>query len=148
MTRINSAIHPKRLTDEHLLAEHREIKRLPYVLRQAIEKGSIGNIPQRFALGTGHVRFFLDKMAFILDRYRALREECVKRGFNVEDYSGNWNGLPQCYRKEYIPTTVEREMLEKRISVRLKESSKACWHYYGERITADEAVRILNDNQQ
>lgn len=29
MTRINSAINVKNLTDEHLLAEHREIKRLP-----------------------------------------------------------------------------------------------------------------------
>jgi hypothetical protein len=28
MTRINSAIDPSRLTDEHLLAEHREIKRI------------------------------------------------------------------------------------------------------------------------
>ena len=29
MTRINSAISVRRLTDEHLLAEHREIKRVP-----------------------------------------------------------------------------------------------------------------------
>ena len=48
MTRINSAIHVKCLTDEHLLAEHREIKRLPYCLRKAIVSGSIYKIPVKF----------------------------------------------------------------------------------------------------
>ena len=46
MTRINSAIPVKCLTDEHLLAEHREIKRLPYCLRKAIVSGSIDKIPE------------------------------------------------------------------------------------------------------
>lgn len=39
MTRINSAINVKYLTDEHLLAEHREIKRMPYCLNIAIRSG-------------------------------------------------------------------------------------------------------------
>lgn len=55
MTRINSAIPVKNLTDEHLLAEHREIKRLPYFLSKAIQSGSINNIPEKFTLGKGHV---------------------------------------------------------------------------------------------
>ena len=50
MTRINSAISVNRLTDEHLLAEHREIKRMPYCLRKAIDSGSINKIPERFML--------------------------------------------------------------------------------------------------
>ena len=42
MTRINSGIPVKSLTDEHLLAEHREIKRLPYYIRRIVN-GEIKN---------------------------------------------------------------------------------------------------------
>ena len=89
MTRINSAISVNRLTDEHLLAEHREIKRMPYCLRRAIDSGSINKIPERFTLGAGHVRFFLDKGEFTFNRYGSLLKECRKRGFDVQDYSQN-----------------------------------------------------------
>ena len=68
MTRINSAINVKNLTDEHLLAEHREITRVPFVLRNAIRTGSVNNIPEKFTLGKGHVLFFIDKIKFIRHR--------------------------------------------------------------------------------
>ena len=58
MTRINSAIPVKCLTDEMLLAEHKEIKRLPSVLSKAIHCNSINKIPNKFCLGNGHVKFF------------------------------------------------------------------------------------------
>ena len=34
MTRINAGIPPKKLTNRHLLAEHREIKRIPNVIKK------------------------------------------------------------------------------------------------------------------
>jgi hypothetical protein len=34
MTRINTGIPPKELTDKHLLAEHREIKRIPNCIKK------------------------------------------------------------------------------------------------------------------
>lgn len=55
MTRINSAIPVKYLIDEMLLAEHREIKRLPSVLSKAIHCNSINKIPNKFCLGTGNL---------------------------------------------------------------------------------------------
>lgn len=65
MTRINSAIPVKHLTDEMLLAEHREIKRLPTVLSKAVQCNSLSKAPNKFCLGTGHVKFFLNKMLFV-----------------------------------------------------------------------------------
>ena len=59
MTRINSASPVEHLTDEHLLAEHREIKRLPSVLKKANTQTI--KIPAKFCLGPGHVKFFLNK---------------------------------------------------------------------------------------
>lgn len=64
MTRINSAIPVENLTDEHLMAEHREISRLPGCLLRAIKSGSINKVPKEFTLGKGHVTFFVDKSSF------------------------------------------------------------------------------------
>ena len=75
MTRINCAIPVRCLTNEHLLAEHREIKRLPKCLEKSIISGSIKDIPKEFCLGTGHILFFLDKMTFIKERYKEIYNE-------------------------------------------------------------------------
>lgn len=125
MTRINSNISIKKLTDEHLLAEHREIKRLPACLRKAIQCNSINNIPNEFKLGTGHVKFFLNKQKFIYNRYEKIHEELINRGLNVEDYSNNWKEfIGTEYFNDYEPTDKEYELLKQRISERIKSSSK------------------------
>jgi hypothetical protein len=119
MTRINSAIPVKSLTDEHLLAEHREIKRLPSVLYKSIAANTIDKLPSSFCLGTGHVKFFLNKMLFIKKRYQQLHEECLNRGFNVEDYSSNFDNIPSSFNNDYNPTEEERKLLIERITIRL-----------------------------
>ena len=153
MTRINSAIAVRNLTDEHLLAEHRQIKRLPYYLDKACQSGSINRIPKEFTLGKGHVLFFLNKQDFISKRYKLLHDECVARGFNVADYSNNWFGLDfywkylshslTSYWWDYQPTDKERNLLMKRITERIMGSSKKCFHYYGEPISKDKAIELL-----
>ena len=143
MTRINSAIPVKNLTDEHLLAEHREIKRLPWCMDNAIETGSIYNIPDKFTLGKGHVLFFLDKQRFICSRYIAIREELIKRGFKVTNFVCNWAGIEPIYYKDYTPTSEERNLLIERITERIMNSPKKCFHYYGKAISKEQAVEIL-----
>lgn len=146
MTRINSAISVRYLTDEHLLAEHREIKRMPYYLRKAISSGSIKNIPEKFTLGTGHVSFFLDKGQFTLDRYCAIWQECKKRGFNVKDYSGEWMYYIIDRMNNYTPVEEEKNMLIERISERIKQSSKTAWHYYRHKISKEQAILLLKNS--
>lgn len=90
MTRINYGILPKHLPDKLLLAEHREIKRIPKVFEKALSSGSINKIPKQFTLGKGHVLYFIDKPYYTYNRYRELYKECISRGFQVEDYSNNW----------------------------------------------------------
>jgi len=145
MTRINSAIHVRCLTDEHLLAEHREIKRLPYCLQKAIKSGSINNIPEKFVLGRGHVTFFLDKMEFARQRYRAIHTECHLRHFWVEDYEDNFvYGVPDEYQNDYQPTDEERRLLVERITERIMNSPKKMWHYNGDPISKERAIRLLD----
>lgn len=147
MTRINSAILVQKLTDEHLLAEHREIKRLPKCYIKALSSGSINRIPKKFCLGTGHVTFFLDKNLFTLKRYKDLYKECKRRGFSVEDYSKNWDEIKPYstnkHFKDYTPTIEESELLTKRISQRIQESNKDCFHYRRKSITKEEAILLL-----
>lgn len=143
MTRINSAIPVQHLTDEHLLAEHREIKRLPYCLARSFKSRSKRRIPSEFCLGTGHVLFFLDKMKFVSRRYKELYAECRKRGFTVADYSSNFENISMDYLNDYIPTSNEREVLIKRITERLNNSPKSSWHYCGKKISKEDAIEML-----
>lgn len=147
MTRINSAIPVEALTDEHLLAEHREIKRLPYCLLKAIKSGSIKKIPKNFTLGKGHVLFFLDKMLFTQYRYRKIHRECERRGFNVIYYDANWGEVPREYFCAYNPTEEEKKLLIERINQRIMESPKNKWHYYGKEISKQEAIEILKNKK-
>lgn len=48
MTRINAGIAPHLLTNKHLLAEHREIKRIPNVLAKKVN--AVTDIPSEFCL--------------------------------------------------------------------------------------------------
>ena len=56
MTRIN-IIPPAELCDQHLLAEHRELTRIPNLVVKG--KFSLEGQPSDYKLGTGHVKFFL-----------------------------------------------------------------------------------------
>lgn len=147
MTRINSAIPVQNLTDEHLLAEHREIKRLPDNFLKALKSGALRRIPKEFCLGTGHVTFFLDKQQFLMKRYEQIHAECLKRGFNVGDYSKNWYSLADsiahynCWN-DYAPTNGEKTLLRIRICERITASKKESFHYYGKPISKKVACAL------
>lgn len=146
MTRINSAIPVKCLTDEMLLAEHREIKRLPSVLLKAVQCNSISKIPDKFCLGTGHVKFFLNKMLFIFNRYKVIKNECILRRFNITDYSSNFLNIDNQYMNDYIPTNDEYNLLKERITERINNSNKKYFHYYGKQISKQQACSLLTGN--
>jgi len=120
MTRINCGIPVKELTDKHLIAEHREIIRIP----NAVKKGkfSLKGKPDYFCLGKGHVKFFYDKLGYLHKRYAKLYNECKVRGFKVQDYSESWDDVPFEYMKDYIPMPIDRIIVRERINTRLKEA--------------------------
>lgn len=122
MSRINAGIPPKELTDKHLIAEHREIKRIPNIIRKGKLSGT--GAPQEFTLGTGHVKFFYDKLGYLLERYKALHTECLRRGFNVQDYSSAWEGLPPELMNNYTATPRDRKIVRTRIAERLETRKK------------------------
>ena len=78
MTRIN-LIHPRSLTDQHLIAEYREIVRL----KRPIDAGWTGELPNGYVLGAGHVRFFYDKEGWLWDRFESLKHAMEMRAYAV-----------------------------------------------------------------
>jgi len=119
MTRINVGIPPAELTDKHLLAEHREIKRIPNCIAKG--KYNMDGIPDRFKLGKGHVKFFYNKLTYLFLRYVKLHLECKYRGFNVQNYSKAWDNLPEELLNHYKPTKRDRLIVQQRINERLNK---------------------------
>ncbi len=114
MTRINVGVEPSELSKEHLLAEHREIKRIPNAIRTGRAKLD-GSFPTTFRLGQGHVRFFYNKLGYLLKRYLRIYEVCRERQYNITDYSGAWDGIPQELMGDYEPTESDRCLVLQRM---------------------------------
>lgn len=110
MTRINVGVDPAELPSKLLLAEHREITRIPNAVRRG--RFSLGNLPTTFRLGVGHVRFFYDKLGYLGERYGRLLAECQRRGFNVTDKSAAFDGATGDYQEAAIDRAIVIERIE------------------------------------
>lgn len=122
MTRINVSIPPKELSNKHLIAEHREIKRIPNMVSNG--RAILKNIPDEFKLGTGHVKFFYNKLEYLRKRYEELYQECLNRDFKVTYYGGAWDDIPNYLMNDYKPTIKDEILIRERISERLNKINK------------------------
>lgn len=124
MTRIN-VIPPSELCDQHLLAEFRELTRIPNGVLSGKLKTYYPDRPLVYTLGAGHVKFFTNKLYWLHIRYAALLNECGNRGFNVIDI---WPlEVFEGFDRAYIPTEQDRTLNRQRI----KERWPAKARYYG-----------------
>ena len=136
MTRISATIKPEELCDQMLIAEHREIIRIPNTIKSG--KAVVKNIPTDFRLGSGHVKFFYDKIWYLYSRYVKLHNECKKRGFNVTEYHECFADIPSGLRNDWTPNSKVRPMLKQRINERL--SSMKSIRYYGETVSLEKML--------
>lgn len=144
MTRINVGINPIKLTDQHLIAELRELPRVFTAVANRIRKGKdFNDIPPKFTLGTGHVKFFYDKCEYLADRHISLRLEFMKRYNRQYDFDPNRISVPDFVFNNYVPTEDDKKILIERITKRITES-KQTPYYYGNKITKEKAINILN----
>ena len=81
MTRIN-IVDPIELTDQHLVAEYREIFMVGSALQRSLKSKNWNpnSIPKQYTLNKGHVKFFYNKGKYLSKRYDELRTE-MKSGF-------------------------------------------------------------------
>ena len=83
MTRIN-LVPPIELTDQHLIAEYREIFMVAGSLRRTLlSKNGYdeSKVSKKYTLNKGHVYFFYNKGKYLHKRYLDLISEMKSRGF-------------------------------------------------------------------
>ena len=128
MTRIN-IINPSELTDQHLVAEYRELFMVGSSLQRSLKSPNwdVNRIPTKFTLNTGHVMFFYDKGKYLHKRYRQLREEMKVRGMKPDDTRvfkrEQW---PNELYNDWIPTIEDQKIIRDRIEERIAE--KPDWY--------------------
>ncbi|AOM39811.1 pyrimidine dimer DNA glycosylase/endonuclease V [Xenorhabdus hominickii] len=117
MTRIN-VILSSELCDQHLLAEHRELTRIPNDIIK--RKGNIKLTKLKaYTLGEGHVIFFRDKLLFLKKRYEDIHQECLNRGFSVTNRWPDEVGIYNHLWKDYQVTDTDISINEVRIKERM-----------------------------
>lgn len=120
MTRIN-LVEPKTLSVKHLVAEYREITRLPKNLAKSLSRPdfSITEIPVKYVLGKGHVKFFYNKMLFLRKRFESLVAEMLNRGYKPSyTDSSIFTKCPNEFYNDYEPSNEEIEINKARIAER------------------------------
>jgi deoxyribonuclease (pyrimidine dimer) len=125
MTRIN-CISPKELHKKHLVAEYHEITRVFSLVRKLIDSGKDPfkcGAPEHYVLGTGHVRFFYTKLAWIQNRIADLALEMDERGIRarVELIKGISNGIPEECFGQWEPTEADMALNRERLNERLAQ---------------------------
>lgn len=123
-----------KLTDQHLVAEIKEINQLAGQFRKSMgSKKGLHGIPKTFCLGKGHVKFFYDKGKFLRQRFIELQLEAVRRGFKAEAaFSDAWSHL-EPYNNDWVPTQQDIVLSEERIRLKLEQKPNF-YRYYGKKI--------------
>lgn len=118
MTRIN-LVSPQELADQHLMAEYRELPRVFSYVKKCKNKP---DIPKTYCLGPGHIKFFYDKLLFLVKRHKLICDELVSRGFDIKNKDSLYDSdiSSECYNN-YDPTVAEIEISRGRIMDRLLE---------------------------
>lgn len=124
MTRVN-VVPVQELTREHLVAEYKEIMRLPKNIEKSLNRKSKpfskDEIPQEYTMGQGHVKFFYNKMEWVKQRFEQLVQEMNRRGYttNFTD-SSMFDRCPKTWFNNYQPDekamSVNRARIEERLN--------------------------------
>lgn len=128
MTRIN-IVPTKLLTDQHLVAEYREITMVAASLRRSLRITDELSIPHRYCLGKGHISFFYDKGQYLNIRYDLLVNEMLKRGMNPNaDRTFPLSAFPLHLRGDWRPDIHDVVVIQSRISEKIAQ--KPHWYRY------------------
>lgn len=136
MARVNVGVDPKYLSDQHLLAEAVEILMVVGALKKqnfTIKKPT----PNSFKLGTGHIRFFWDKILFLDRRLSLVKTELNARQMQA-NHSINLSEIPVELLNDWSPEEKDLLLLKERITSRLQsplKGGKNFHKYYGSPIT-------------
>ena len=130
MTRIN-LLHPKDLSDQHLVAEYREIFMVGSSLQRSLKSRSWdttkNTLPKDFTLNSGHVKFFYNKGKYLHKRYLELVSEMKLRGMNPDPTRiFKRNQWPDELYNDWEPKSKDIEIIKERIKQKINK--KPNWY--------------------
>jgi deoxyribonuclease (pyrimidine dimer) len=118
VTRVN-VVPVKELSRLHLIAEYREIARLPALAYAAHKRGeSPACHPASYTLGKGHVRFFYSRLGYVMRRFGRLVAEMQRRGYKPSFTQLVVPDLPADWYRDYKPTPQALRINRQRIQER------------------------------
>lgn len=146
MTRINT-IDPQYNTTQNLLAEWRELTRVPNKIKSGRTKLNKA-LPSSYCIrsddynvgGAGHELFFVARLKWLQSHYEDILLELEKRGY---PQTNNWpsevnkTDYPFLYSMDYTPSKRDYVKCIQRIYERFRDSNKK--HYMG---TKDNKVLV------
>jgi|TARA_B110000444_G_scaffold213268_1_gene210014 deoxyribonuclease (pyrimidine dimer) len=131
LTRIN-IVPVEELTDQHLMAEYREIFMIGSALQISLKSKNWDpkRIPDKFTLNTGHVTFFYDKGQYLYKRYQQIQKELTKRNFNLDKSRlFKVTQFPTEYYNDWEPTKEDQAIVWQRIEERIQQKPEWYRHY-------------------
>ena len=140
MTRIN-LINPNKLSDQHLIAEYREIFMVGSALQRSIKSSSWEKtkktLPSDFTLNQGHVKFFYNKGKYLHKRYIAIISEMKRRGMNPNpNRKFKKEQWPADLYNDWVPKEKDILIINKRISQKIKQ--KPNWYKWTNYVSCKE----------
>ena len=138
MTRIN-LVPPEELSDQHLVAEYREIFMVGSSLQRSLRspnwEKTKKSIPKQFTLNKGHVKFFYDKGKYLSERYDELIKEMKRRQMSPDPLrifkKEQW---PDDLFNTWRPNDYDLKVVRTRIEMKIK--LKPDWYKWnGKKIT-------------
>ncbi len=135
MTRIN-LVNPCELSDQHLIAEYREIFMIGSALQRSINSKrwheTKENLPKEFTLNTGHVRFFYNKGKYLHKRYLKLVKEMKNRGMDPNPgrqfKKEQW---PNDLYQDWEPQEKDFKLIRERIKEKIDQ--KPTWYRWSKK---------------
>jgi deoxyribonuclease (pyrimidine dimer) len=138
MTRINADYELKKLMDQHLMAEYRELPMVIAALKRSLRTQPVNTvlkkIPNSFTLNSGHVTFFYNKLTFLSKRYDRLVIELKERGYKLDgERKLDFTGIPEVFFRDWQARDKDNLLVEARINEKIQ--MKPQWYkYYGKSI--------------
>ena len=124
-------IDPMYLTDNHLIAEYREMKMVTaYYLRSSKTKTGIdkSRISPKYTLNQGHAYMWFNKMNYIRSRFYDIVKEMKSRGFATNFDKLNFTNIPTDAFGDYTVTQEDVRINLDRILIRLEKQPH--WYKY------------------
>lgn len=129
---------PRKLADQHLIAEYNEILMLAGYVKKYPEESVI---PDSYRLGKGHMLFFKDKLMYLAHRHVQLKKEMRRRGFATNIHFP-LEELPVQLHNDWTPSEQDYGIIKERIREKIKQKPEY-YRYEGKKVTPSFLLRLL-----